>query len=1446
MFFSRGWALNKSMGRRKKARSRPVVQTVSVPVSPRPERPESNVKEPEPQEERKEYQSSMGEKLKFLAKSRTSSELETEGQVEKPAVDFNKSIEKIEDQGTRVENEGETQPKNDRTSSEVPSAKPENLRQEVLMPMTLLIDPIGTDPVEFERTENLNGNEHKESEGSSKVQLDLIARNSDEDQLKDKLEEFKMQRESDARHSKDSSRVEHTTAIDFTNEESISDLANKENEPFREEIIDAKNGRVGKKSGVFLNGLDGSKQSEDSEDRNEETRFDSEKVVCSKSEEESLASEKLKEELQVDSETFEENKGQSGNSSSIQELGNSGVSEFYRGCVNIMSGSDQKIDSNQEVDSTNEIQIQIEISKNVHHKENEPNENTILEAYYDEIIKENLRLLAESNHEVEKIESERSDALNPEEYELKRVLHSNLVEVLTDQVAESFSKVTEENEFQEKMNKDDLKKVSPEEKVPDLPDLKEVLQETKENEIESNTEIVFHSENRTIEKVETPRKTEIVESEMFTSEVIKTTKTFTSQEIPSNKEKVEEEQIIEKEKICTYPEETVQAKVIKVNSDLNQSVTERHRLEREMEALKKSCHELTVQNRNYFIKINTLEEELSEANRILKKVQITHSNSRRLSLKFLKSVFHLKLCIHKLIGSISRKDPFDLSKIDQDLEFLMKPDVQAFMGFEAKTLFERNVVLKEDQSRLESLLRHAKREPKPDISEKSVSFTDMRSVNDNFVLPPDDLKELLLFYFQNKNKEELIKPKENREVREGSTPGFKRSASHDLGSLARSLQYKPAHKVAGISNFYAPETDAKLRRQSLLRDSRAFEPRYTTQSEAWDHDEQSPPLGIRNLDSENFESDFELTRRDNEENKLEENDYVKFKLEDEADSKNLRNSLNENFDQEISPEKKGSHFKHRAYSRKMDVDDFSSPKQERKLELVSGPAFSQFARDFRREFKFNQSTSIGKIELSEIQTVPGLTDSTFTSGISPDLEQNLKKNIDLEAKRERERMVEEMEKEKAKLCSKDLDDLNEEKEEDALNEKNESESQGLEMGQTNPFSMKKRNTWSIFSCNYYSKVPTIFEQANASPRERLPSSSQNVCSAQAQADNRFDDSSDVQGESQNPFTSEIPGGPGNISFAGNMPSRAEIFKEELPSEMHFSPTRKVGRTFTGHMPSHFDKRDHTETVYDESDDVIKKSQEIQSQAIKRRIQEEVDVQVNEERLRVLRHSISQLETSTKELLKQKVSQKQLIAKFGKLHQEFMDLRESIDGPSHSIESSGVFGNFVVPEDFHLLQKIYESVQMIPKISESLGALGKKDSHKTHESKAWHIATNENDNRLNSEGLSRSHVLTPEVEEQQRNFKEIYALIFKVYVEIFTFFASILSFIKQKDPEKLKPMKQRMREYYNKLLVDNRQYKEVFVGTATRKLLSAGELQNQLKNDLHLWNEAFNSIKKFII
>lgn len=1382
----------------------------------------------------------------FLANSRTSSGSKTGEPAEEPAVDFKRSAEKIGSQGAGVENEGEIQPKNEQTFEDVPSAKPENLSQEALIPMTAQIDPTGIDSIELEKTEILNGNDRKESEGSSAAQSNLIARNSDEGLFKDKLEEFKMHREGDGRHSKDSSRVEHATAIDITLEESSFDLANKENQPCREEISDANNGRVGKKSGVCFNALDGRNQSEDLDDKNEETRFDSERVAVSKSEEESLASEKQKEELQINSETFEENKVQSGNSSSIQELGNSRVSEFHRESVNIMSSSDQKMDSNQEVDSTNEIQIQIDPSEKVNCHENDSNEYAILEAYYDEIIKENLLLLAESSHEVEKKESKGNDVLNSEEYELKRLLYSNPVEVQTDQAFESLSKVTDRNESQEKKSNDDLTKVSPEEKVPDLPDIKELLQETNEDEIDSKKEIVFHSENRAIEKVDTPRKTEIIGSEIITSEVIKTTKTFTSQEIPISKEKVEEQPIFEKEKVGTFPEEAVQSKVITANPDLNQSVTERHRLEREMKALKHSCHELTVQNRNYFLKINTLEEELSEANRILKKVQITHSNSKRLSLKFLKSVFHLKLCIHKLIGSISRKDPFDLSKIDQDLEFLMKPDVQAFMGSEATTLFERNVVLKEDQSRLESLLRHAKREPKPDVSEKSVSFTDMRSVNDNFALPPDDLKELLLFYFQNKNKEESIIPKENREVREGSTPGFKRSASHDLGSLARSLQYKPAHKVAGISNFYAPETDAKLRKQSLLRDSRAFEPRYATQSEAWDHEEQNPPLGIRNLDSDNFEGDFELTRRDNEDNKLEEDDSVKFKLDDEADLKNLRNSQNENFDQEISPEKKGSHFKRRAYSRKMDADNFSSPKQERKLELVSGPAFSQLARDFRRESKFNQSTSIGKIELSEIQTVPGLTDSTFTSGISPDLEQNLKKNIDPEAKKEREQVIEEMEKEKAKLCSKDLDDLNDEKEEDAPSEKNEPEDQGLKMGKANPFSMKKEKTWSISSCNYYSKAPTIFEQTNASPRERLQSSSQNVCSAQAQVDNRLDDSSDVQGESQNPFSSEIPGGPGNISFAGNMPSRAEIFKEELPSEMHFSPTRKVGKTFAGHMPSQFDKRDYTETVYDESDDVLKKSQEIQSQAIKRRIQEEVDVQVNEERLRVLRHSISQLETSTKELLKQKVSQKQLIAKFGKLHQEFMDLRESIDGPSHSIESSGVFGNCVVPEDSHLLKKIYESVQMIPKISESLGALGKKDLHKTHESKAWHNPTNENDNRLNSEGLSRSHVLSPEVEEQQRNFKEIYALIFKVYVEIFSFFASILSFIKHKDPEKLKPMKQRMREYYNKLLVDNRQYKEVFVGTATRKLLSAGELQNQLKNDLHMWNEAFDSIKKFII
>lgn len=264
---------------------------------------------------------------------------------------------------------------------------------------------------------------------------------------------------------------------------------------------------------------------------------------------------------------------------------------------------------------------------------------------------------------------------------------------------------------------------------------------------------------------------------------------------------------------------------------------EKSKLRKELEAAVLLRDQAVKENRDYFLKVTAMQQNLEDANRTITKLQEFQSNSRKLSVCLLKCLFFLKGSMHKMLKGLEKKEPFDLGKIDMDVDFVMKPEIRNFLGKEAKRLYEKNINLKIDQAVYDSLRNGVKRKQKGDVSENSVSILDMKSIEDNLILPieePSDRRISFAARYKQNNK-----PLAVNKVRDGSTPGFKRSASQEL-DMIRPLVGRPGDKEVGISAFQTHGTSEKVKIPMALRESKSFDIRQRMCLNPLDFDEVEP------------------------------------------------------------------------------------------------------------------------------------------------------------------------------------------------------------------------------------------------------------------------------------------------------------------------------------------------------------------------------------------------------------------------------------------------------------------------------------------------------------------------------------------------------------------------------------------------------------------------------
>ena len=98
--------------------------------------------------------------------------------------------------------------------------------------------------------------------------------------------------------------------------------------------------------------------------------------------------------------------------------------------------------------------------------------------------------------------------------------------------------------------------------------------------------------------------------------------------------------------------------------------------------------------------------------------------------------------------------------------------------------------------------------------------------------------------------------------------------------------------------------------------------------------------------------------------------------------------------------------------------------------------------------------------------------------------------------------------------------------------------------------------------------------------------------------------------------------------------------------------------------------------------------------------------------------------------------------------------------------------------------------------------------------------------------------------EQKNFKEMYAVVFKIYVEVFNFFTIVLNLVKARDFEKYKKLKQNMRKYYQLILLENRQFNNSFVSRSRKSLIDIYEFKDQIRVDHEHWTQLFSILRNF--
>ena len=247
---------------------------------------------------------------------------------------------------------------------------------------------------------------------------------------------------------------------------------------------------------------------------------------------------------------------------------------------------------------------------------------------------------------------------------------------------------------------------------------------------------------------------------------------------------------------------------------------------------------------------------------------------------------------------------------------------------------------------------------------------------------------------------------------------------------------------------------------------------------------------------------------------------------------------------------------------------------------------------------------------------------------------------------------------------------------------------------------------------------------------------------------------------------------------------------------------------------------------------LQEAQEKLKTVLHQKLESNIELEASEERLRLIRQSTTSV-VEHLSLISQKISiQSKFYRHFSILKAQFDTLCSRFDEGEalEELPSEAPLDEEIdicrAKGDLAILQKIYESVQFLPRLSRSLEIVNKIETKNT-------VITSE------IEDLRR---VRSDQETNVPDFGETYALIFKVWLENFAFFATVLSLVKTLDAEKYRNLKSTLRGYYQRILVDN-----PFFGSAKsprKHFLQAEEFKTQIKTDQIAFLELFSTLNHF--
>lgn len=247
---------------------------------------------------------------------------------------------------------------------------------------------------------------------------------------------------------------------------------------------------------------------------------------------------------------------------------------------------------------------------------------------------------------------------------------------------------------------------------------------------------------------------------------------------------------------------------------------------------------------------------------------------------------------------------------------------------------------------------------------------------------------------------------------------------------------------------------------------------------------------------------------------------------------------------------------------------------------------------------------------------------------------------------------------------------------------------------------------------------------------------------------------------------------------------------------------------------------------------LQEAQEKLKTVLHQKLESNVELEASEERLRLIHQSTASV-VEHLSLTSQKISiQSKFYRQFSILKAQFdtlcsrLDEGEALEDSPSDAPLDEEIDICRAKGDLAILQKIYESVQFLPRLSRSLEIVNKI----------------ENKNTIISSEIEDLRRVRTDQETNVPDFGETYALIFKVWIENFAFFATILSLVKTLDAEKYRNLKSILRGYYQRILVDN-----PFFGSTKsprKHFLQAEEFKTQIKTDQIAFLELFSSLNHF--